>query len=78
MKAVIFGVTGQDGSYLSEFLLEKGYEVVGVSRRASTDNTERLKGVLDNPQFMFMEIIYKVLLLRIQNRTLFTLLQKLI
>ena len=55
MKAVIFGVTGQDGSYLSEFLLEKGYKVVGVSRRASTDNTERLKGVLDNPQFKFME-----------------------
>ena len=58
MKAVIFGVTGQDGSYLSEFLLEKGYKVIGVSRRASTDNTERLKGILDNPQFTFMEGVF--------------------
>lgn len=55
MKALIFGVTGQDGSYLSEFLLEKGYEVVGVSRRSSTDNTERLKGILDNKRFKLIE-----------------------
>ena len=36
MKAIIFGITGQDGSYLAELLLEKGYEVVGVTRRTST------------------------------------------
>lgn len=41
-KAIIFGVTGQDGAYLSEFLLEKGYEVHGVKRRSSTSNTSRI------------------------------------
>ena len=41
-KALITGVTGQDGSYLAEFLLEKGYEVHGVVRRASVSNTERI------------------------------------
>ena len=42
--AVITGITGQDGSYLSEFLLAKNYRVIGVMRRASVDTTERLKG----------------------------------
>ena len=41
-KALIFGVTGQDGSYLAELLIEKGYEVHGVKRRSSTFNTERI------------------------------------
>lgn len=41
-KALIFGITGQDGSYLAEFLLEKGYEVHGVKRRASSFNTSRI------------------------------------
>tara|TARA_R110002072_G_scaffold296553_1_gene468541 strand:+ start:41722 stop:42843 length:1122 start_codon:yes stop_codon:yes gene_type:complete len=41
-KALITGVTGQDGSYLAEFLLEKGYEVHGIKRRASSFNTERV------------------------------------
>jgi GDPmannose 4,6-dehydratase len=41
-KALIFGVTGQDGLYLSEFLLEKGYEVHGVKRRSSSHNTARI------------------------------------
>ena len=52
--ALIFGVTGQDGSYLSEFLLGKDYKVVGVYRRSSVDTTERLQGVLDNPNFQLM------------------------
>ena len=55
MKAIIFGVTGQDGSYLSELLLEKGYEVVGVQRRASTNNTERLTSLLENDRFKLIE-----------------------
>lgn len=42
-KALIFGVTGQDGSYLAELLLQKGWEVHGVSRRTSFDNTARIK-----------------------------------
>lgn len=41
-KAIISGITGQDGSYLSELLLEKGYEVYGLQRRASLPNTERI------------------------------------
>jgi len=42
-KAIIFGVTGQDGSHLSDLLLDKEYEVIGVTRRCSVDNTHRLK-----------------------------------
>ena len=41
-KALITGITGQDGSYLAELLLEKGYEVHGVVRRSSSFNTERI------------------------------------
>ena len=41
-RALITGVTGQDGSYLSELLLEKGYEVHGVKRRSSSFNTQRV------------------------------------
>ena len=41
-KALITGITGQDGSYLAEFLLEKGYEVHGIVRRASISNTGRI------------------------------------
>ncbi len=48
-KALITGITGQDGSYLSEFLLGKGYEVHGLIRRASTFNTERLDAVYQDP-----------------------------
>ena len=42
-KALITGITGQDGSYLAELLLEKGYEVHGVVRRSSTFSTERIE-----------------------------------
>ena len=41
-KALITGITGQDGSYLAEFLLEKGYEVHGLIRRSSISNTVRI------------------------------------
>jgi GDPmannose 4,6-dehydratase len=51
MKAIIFGVNGQDGSYLAELLLDKGYSVVGVTRRASTDNTSRLSACKANNNF---------------------------
>lgn len=50
-KAVIFGVTGQDGSHLADLLLEKDYEVVGVSRRCSTPNTPRISNVIDKKNF---------------------------
>jgi GDPmannose 4,6-dehydratase len=48
-KALITGVTGQDGSYLAELLLKKGYEVYGVVRRSSSFNTERLEGIYQDP-----------------------------
>ncbi len=48
-KALITGITGQDGSYLSELLLQKGYEVHGLIRRASTFNTERLDSIYQDP-----------------------------
>jgi len=47
-KALITGCTGQDGSYLSEFLLEKGYEVHGIKRRASSFNTERVDHIFQD------------------------------
>jgi GDPmannose 4,6-dehydratase len=48
-KALITGVTGQDGSYLAEFLLEKGYEVHGIKRRASSFNTQRVDHIFQDP-----------------------------
>ncbi len=48
-KALITGITGQDGSYLSELLLEKGYEVHGVIRRTSTFNTDRIDHIYTDP-----------------------------
>jgi GDPmannose 4,6-dehydratase len=48
-RALITGITGQDGSYLAELLLEKGYEVHGIIRRASTFNTSRIDHLMSNP-----------------------------
>jgi GDPmannose 4,6-dehydratase len=45
MRALITGITGQDGSYLAELLLEKGYEVWGMVRRNSTENFERINHI---------------------------------
>ena len=50
-KALITGITGQDGAYLSEFLLEKNYEVHGIVRRSSVDKKERIEPLLANPSF---------------------------
>ncbi|TBU72156.1 GDP-mannose 4,6-dehydratase [Phytopseudomonas daroniae] len=48
-KALITGITGQDGSYLAEFLLEKGYQVHGIKRRASSFNTQRVDHIYQDP-----------------------------
>jgi len=55
--AVITGITGQDGAYLSQLLLSKNYKVIGIIRRSSVDTTIRLKtlGVLSNPNFILAE-----------------------
>jgi len=49
MKALITGITGQDGSYLAELLLQKGYEVHGIKRRASSFNTDRIDHLYEDP-----------------------------
>jgi GDPmannose 4,6-dehydratase len=51
MKALVTGVTGQDGSYLAELLLKKGYEVCGMYRRTSTDNCTRVKHLMHDSRF---------------------------
>jgi GDPmannose 4,6-dehydratase len=55
-KALITGITGQDGSYLAEFLLGKGYEVHGIIRRASTFNTERIDHLYQDPHVNNMRL----------------------
>lgn len=57
MKALITGITGQDGSYLAEFLLNKGYQVFGMARRASTVSTERISHIMDKIQFMDGDLV---------------------
>ena len=54
-KAIIFGVTGQDGSHLADLLLLKEYSVLGVARRTSTDNTGRIKHLQRNPNFQLVQ-----------------------
>ena len=50
--ALITGVTGQDGSYLAEFLLSKGYKVIGIKRRTSIISTDRIDNLFNNPNFI--------------------------
>ena len=50
-RAIITGVTGQDGSYLAEFLLSKGYKVLGLKRRTSIIATERIDHIINHPNF---------------------------
>jgi GDP-D-mannose dehydratase len=57
-KALITGISGQDGSYLAEFLLDKGYEVHGIKRRASSFNTQRIDHIDIRAQ---IDLLYKVL-----------------
>jgi GDPmannose 4,6-dehydratase len=54
-NAIIFGVTGQDGSHLADLLLEKNYNVLGVHRRSSTPNTSRINHLLQNKNFQLTE-----------------------
>jgi|TARA_B100000073_G_scaffold212679_2_gene176835 GDPmannose 4,6-dehydratase len=53
--AIITGITGQDGSYLSELLLEKEYNVIGCHRRSSTNNLNRINHLLSNPRYKLTE-----------------------
>ena len=56
-KALITGITGQDGSYLAEFLLSKGYEVHGIKRRSSLINTDRIDHLYEDPQIVDRKFI---------------------
>jgi len=64
-KALITGITGQDGSYLAEFLLDKGYEVVGMVRRASTPHLQRIDHLLDRLTIVQGDLLDQVSLLAI-------------
>ena len=55
--ALITGITGQDGSYLAEFLLEKGYRVVGMTRRSSTDSMERIEHIADRIELLQGDVL---------------------
>ena len=57
MRAIITGITGQDGSYLAEFLLEKGYMVHGIKRRASSLNTQRVDHIYQDPHIDHQDLI---------------------
>jgi len=63
--ALITGVTGQDGSYLAEFLLEQGYKVVGVVRRTSTVNFERIKHIQDRLTLVNADLLDEVSLISV-------------
>lgn len=63
MRALITGITGQDGSYLAELLLEKGYEVYGMVRRASTENFERINHIKDKIKLVQADLFDQMSLL---------------
>ena len=56
-RAFITGITGQDGSYLAELLLNKGYEVAGMVRRSSTVNFERISHLMDQVEFISGDLL---------------------
>jgi GDPmannose 4,6-dehydratase len=65
MKALITGITGQDGSYLAEFLLEKGYEVHGIIRRSSSINTRRIDHIYNSIKLHYGDLTDSTNLVRI-------------
>lgn len=64
MKALITGITGQDGSYLAEFLLDRGYDVFGMVRRSSTENFERIKHFRDRITLVQADLLDQLSLIR--------------
>ncbi len=64
-KALITGITGQDGSYLADFLLEKGYQVIGVVRRSSTVNFDRIKHIQDRIEIVQGDLLDQVSLIHL-------------
>lgn len=64
-KALITGITGQDGSYLAEFLLDKGYEVTGLVRRSSTVNFERIGHIQERITLVSGDLLDQTSLIRV-------------
>jgi GDPmannose 4,6-dehydratase len=67
MKALITGITGQDGSYLADLLLEKGYDVYGMVRRSSTENFERINHIRDKLTLVHGDLLDQFSILRIMD-----------
>jgi GDPmannose 4,6-dehydratase len=67
MKALITGITGQDGSYLADLLLEKGYDVYGMVRRSSTENFERINHIRDKVTLVHGDLLDQFSILRIMD-----------
>jgi GDPmannose 4,6-dehydratase len=67
--ALITGITGQDGSYLAEFLLHKGYQVSGVVRRASTENFQRIEHIRDRVQLYQADLLDQTSLARVLEQS---------
>jgi GDPmannose 4,6-dehydratase len=65
MKALITGITGQDGSYLAELLLDKGYDVYGMIRRSSTENFERINHIRDRLELVHGDLLDQLSILTI-------------
>ena len=65
MKALITGITGQDGSYLAEFLLSKGYEVFGMVRRSSTEKFDRINHIIDKIHLKQGDLLDQLSLIRL-------------
>jgi len=65
MRALITGITGQDGSYLADFLLEKGYTVYGMVRRSSTENFERINHIRDRVHLVQADLLDQLSIIRI-------------
>lgn len=68
-RALITGITGQDGSYLAEFLLEKGYDVFGVVRRASTENFARIEHLRDQVTLVQADLLDQLSLIEVIERS---------
>lgn len=68
MKALITGVTGQDGSYLAEFLLEKGYKVYGMVRRASTESYDRIAHIKDRIELVQADLLDQLSLIKVLEK----------
>ena len=68
-KALITGITGQDGSYLAEFLLTKGYQVFGMVRRASTENFERINHIKDKISLIQADLLDQLSIINVIKKT---------